>query len=256
MDIVSAIVKLNAQTSGRDKVCRFFQYGSKFTWSSLKGLGKDEELVLKIKNLENTLSATRKLLRFGKSFDLIQETLKTIHLPDIFLRVTITLAKLNQAIYLLVDHALWAEKTGLLQLDKKYYRKLSARFWLVTLILSLARNLYEILLLVKTMFRLYKSKKSDDSGSNNNQRNCYVTSGGATVDSISAGVLQVSLVRRCLQDNPPLALDTLKNCADIFLPLSSLGYIRLSSALQGILGMISSVIGVMTVWNSDYKLRP
>ncbi|XP_070543577.1 peroxisomal membrane protein 11B-like [Ptychodera flava] len=260
MDVVTSVVKFNAQVSGRDKVCRFFQYGCKFTSWSLRRLERDEEFILKTKNLENALSATRKLLRFGKSVDLIQESLKTIHLSDIFLRVTITLSKLNTAIYLLVDHALWAEKVGLVELDKKYYRNLSARFWLATLILSLARDFYEIIVMVKNMSRLQNMKKDE-----NEIRSCVHNSGTAGQNEpngfivsqlLDQGDFKLNLVPKCLQHNYPVALDTLKNGADIFLPLSSLGYLRLSSGLQGILGMISSVVGIMTVWDGRYKLKP
>lgn len=55
--------------------------------------------------------------------------------------------------------------------------------------------------------------------------------------------------------NQPLLLDTVKNVADIFLPLSSLGYINLSPGIQGLLGLISSLLSLMCVWDSTLKLK-
>ncbi|XP_002738591.1 peroxisomal membrane protein 11B-like [Saccoglossus kowalevskii] len=244
MDLVSQIIKFNSQTSGRDKLCRFFQYGSKCSWWYLQKLSTDKTFTEKAKKLENTLSATRKLLRFGKSFEMVQEALTTIHLNDVFLRVTITIAKLNTAVYLLIDHILWAEKVGLLVLlNKKYYRELSAQFWLVTLILNLSRDLYEILESLKKASGYNKSKTDNKS--------CMPNGMVANGD-----MLQLQLLHKCLINNPPLALDTMKNAADILLPLSILGFIRISPGQQGILGIISSFIGIMTVWNSALRLRP
>ena len=84
-------------------------------------------------------------MRFGKSLDMIMGAWKSQNVPDILIRLTLTIAKLNQAMYLLLDHYVWLVKVGLLKGDSKKLAKTAAKFWLVTITASLIRNLYDIL---------------------------------------------------------------------------------------------------------------
>ena len=51
-------------------------------------------------------------------------------------------------------------------------------------------------------------------------------------------------------------LDTTKNLFDIFLPLSFLKYVNLSPGTQGAVGLISSLLNIISIWDSKYKLTP
>jgi hypothetical protein len=51
-------------------------------------------------------------------------------------------------------------------------------------------------------------------------------------------------------------LDTTKNAFDIFLPLSFLKYVELSPGAQGAVGLVSSLLNLVSIWDSRYKLTP
>lgn len=70
----------------------------------------------------------------------------------------------------------------------------------------------------------------------------------------NAGAL--SVVVQCVCDNKPVFLDLVKNVSDLVLPLNTLGKVNASTGVQGSLGIISSMIGVATVWNPTLKLVP
>ncbi|XP_013406692.1 peroxisomal membrane protein 11B-like [Lingula anatina] len=190
--------------------------------------------------------ATWEVLRFGKSFDLLHSSLSTIHISDTVLRLTITLSHINQALYLLVDHIVWASKIGLIETQRKYWSKLSARFWLVSLILNLTRNIYDISNLVQEEQKhLHQWDK----------RSQYKNGIGGYKDIERKTPTSMEIFQKCLRENHPVAIDTAKNFCDLLLPLSSLGFVKTSKGLQGILGMISSYLSILTIWNPDLKLQ-
>ncbi|XP_033109546.1 peroxisomal membrane protein 11B-like [Anneissia japonica] len=251
MDVATHVVKFGGQTNGRDKLFRTVQYSSKLVWWGLENSIGTQETITKLKNLEKALSTTRKLLRFGKSFDMLHAALRTIHHPDVFVRVTVTMSKINQAFYLLFDHLLWADRVGVFKTDKDKYSKISAKFWLATIILNLSRDFYELaVLLGKTALEYERGKKSEDSLRENGK----VSSSMGDVAEYQNDVFII--FRKCLRENVQVTLDLVKNLADLFLPTSTLGYLKLSPGVQGLFGIIGSLVGVLTVWDASYKLSP
>ena len=57
---VASIIKLTEKTSGRDKLCRVVQYGSKFLYWILEQEALSPELIAKLKALESSISIARK----------------------------------------------------------------------------------------------------------------------------------------------------------------------------------------------------
>lgn len=187
------------------------------------------------------------VLRFGKSFDFFHGALKTMHLSDVVLRLTLTLSKINQACYLLVDHLVWMGRVGLVQIDMKKWLDVSARFWLVSIMLNLVRDVYDMARLLIEALQRRKAVL----------RRSHYNNGDAQYKDKEKKVLSHSdLVMKCVSENKPLILDFVKNGADFFLPMSSLGHIQTSAGTQGILGVLSSVIGILTVWNPLLRLVP
>ncbi len=135
--------------------------------------------------------------------------LRTIHLQDTFLRVTITLSKLNQAVYLLIDHTLWAHRIGIVEVDSNRLTNISARFWLATLILNLSRDLYELMNVLNDAIDLY-AKRVGGGGVGN-----PIPNGDADLQHLSNNnSSQLDIVTICLQRNMPVVLDLVKNMAD------------------------------------------
>jgi len=244
MDIVSHFINFNSQTAGRDKLFRVFQYSSKFVYWQLLKAGKNKVLVEKLKLLESQLSTTRKVLRLGKSMDMLKGAWQSSHLADTILRHTLTLAKLHQSAYLLIDNLVWLGKVGLVDADVKRWVQLSARFWLIAIIFNIMRNIYDIHGII------YQEKCRR---SNRQLRRQYCG---------NEGIVQMykeshcDTIGRLVEEHVPVAIDTVKNVADLILPLSTLGYIGASPGTQGLAGMLSSVLGIVVLWNPRLKLLP
>ncbi|XP_052796181.1 peroxisomal membrane protein 11B-like [Mya arenaria] len=241
-DLISNIIKFNAQTNGRDKVCRLVQYSCRLAWGRIQDTDK-KDLLQTLKTVEGMLSMTRKLLRFGKSLDFIQGALKSIHLKDSVLRLSITLSKINQAFYLLFDHFLWFHNVGAVKLDKQYWSEVSSRFYLATLLLNLVRDVYGIYCVIMEEINSAKERTSSSTYRNGESNHKTVTR------------RQISALE-ILRMNIPLMLDTVKNVFDLAIPMSALQMVKLSPQKQGMFGIVSSLIAVVTVWNPNLKVVP
>ena len=163
------------------------------------------------------------VLRLGKSLDLAFGALASLAVKDVVVRLALVLAKINQAIYLLVDHKLWLIKVGVIKGDSKAYAKLAAKFWLVTITFNLMRNLRDLL-------NIYRK---------------HAKSRQPTKDTLQE-----------FMSNKPMLVDSLKNGCDVFLPLAGLDLLKISVGWQGVLGMTSSILAMMQTWDSKYKLLP
>ena len=181
---------------------------------------------------------------------MIQGALKTLHLPDIIMRLSLTFAKIGTACYLVSDNIIWASKVGLVKMDTKKWSESAARFWLFSLCMVLIRDFYEVykVLAMAMLRRKNLAKKSRHSSGNGDTHD--KSSKGRPVES------HVALVTRCVVENKPLFVDTLKNLCDFPLPMCSLQMLNLSPGTQGILGVISSICGASVVWNPMLKLVP
>ncbi|PVD19790.1 hypothetical protein C0Q70_20281 [Pomacea canaliculata] len=157
-DLVDRIVKFTSQASGRDKLFRLVQYCSKFAWWYLTRANVADDLVDKLKKLSSSLSTARKFLRLGKSLDFVHSALRSLHISDDVLRWTITISKLNQAMYLMFDHIVLAGRIGIAKVDGEKWNRLSAQFWIVTLILGITRDIYEIYSMLARDFRARNAK--------------------------------------------------------------------------------------------------
>lgn len=227
---VSSIIKLTEKTSGRDKLCRLVQYGSKFVYWVLEQESLSPELVTRLKALESSISTARKLFRLGTSFTQFRAALDTIHMHDAMLRFLVTLTKLNRGFYLLIDHLVWANRMNLLTIDSQYWSRRSNQFWLLALFLGLLRDLYELLRAwsaERERMRQYQSYES----------------------------VSMKAVCSVLRNNPATCVDVVKNCGDFLIPFSRLDLLYLPGGIVGLLGVVSSVAGLVATYNERLKLK-
>lgn len=178
------------------------------------------------------------MLRFGKSVEVLHGSLNTIHLNDRFLKVVITLSRIYQSLFLLFDHFVCLADIGLIRIQRQKYVDYSNKFWLGSIILGLLRDAYEINSAIESDFSVYK-KKGSLSHSTKSKRD-----------------FKWSDFIKVLRDHDDVFWDTIKNVSDIWIPLTSLGHINLSSGAIGVLGIISSVAGLMPLINPQLKLLP
>ena len=120
---------------------------------------------------------------------------------------------------------------------------------MVTLVLGIVRDLYDLAAIIARELRSREAKLRQQKVNGNGIHN---------IDSKTCrGVpSKGQVVRQSLVENKPLILDLSKNLADLVLPLEALGHIRASPGIQGLAGVVSSVIGIMTTWQPILKLVP
>ncbi|WAR00735.1 PX11B-like protein [Mya arenaria] len=205
---------------------RLVQYSCRLAWGRIQDTDK-KDLLQTLKTVEGML-----MLRFGKSLDFIQGALKSIHLKDSVLRLSITLSKINQAFYLLFDHFLWFHNVGAVKLDKQYWSEVSSRFYLATLLLNLVRDVYGIYCVIMEEINSAKERTSSSTYRNGESNHKTVTR------------RQISALE-ILRMNIPLMLDTVKNVFDLAIPMSALQMVKLSPQKQGMFGISDTLYHVL-----------
>lgn len=236
-------LKLNASTTGKDKIFRLVQYLSRFVWHNLESRKNLRDAVVRLKVIETTFSTFRKLLRFGKSLEVLHGALRTLHLPDVVLRVVLTLSRIYQSMFLVVDHVIWIGRAGLVDIDKEKWSTYSNRFWLGAIILNIMRDVYDIFTIIQ------KSAKCKNP--------------------LPCGYKKFPVIKTvydCVPATRPLVLfaeehrdvfwDSIKNFCDFWIPLTNLGHTKLSPGMIGLLGSVSSFAGLIAVLDPLAKLVP
>lgn len=213
------------------------------------------------------------MLRLGRSHEMLESALKTIHMQDHFLRYVTTTSNLSQACYLVMDNLLWLNSIGLVKLSERRvgeFSEWSNKFWLYSSILYLARDLHDYIDLVQMCSSTERDRaRTDPTRRYQRDEHSGVYTSATSVSSPSSSSLSSSISdrrrRRLLKQiaavlmnrrNVPLHLDTIKNLFDVVLPLASLNYINVSPGVQGVCGLVSSLISLLIVWDGQYKLTP
>lgn len=237
-DILAEIAKFNSQTAGRDKLFRLLQYSSRLVWYLVQKNTNRRDLVTRLQNLEVTFSAGRRLLRLGRFLDGLHSALATIGLPNVPLRLCLTLTRLAYALYMLIDNMVWLHQVGLISIDKEGWHYTANKLWLVSTIAALARDLYEVSELLAL----------------------YVGQGGSPAARPLAGSKQLrtlaDLGTQLVTVHRALVLDLVKNFADFWLPYTALGRTTLKPGAIGFLGVVSSVAAIVPMFRPSLKLVP
>ncbi|KAI4899353.1 hypothetical protein NFI96_030483 [Prochilodus magdalenae] len=205
-------------------------------------------------------------MRLGNSAEALEAAKRAVHLSDCVLRLCITVAHLNRAMYFACDNVLWAGKTGLLpQLDQNKWSQRSFRYYLFALILNLTRDAYEIRLLMERESRSISAKGSlaSPSALSPGPENGEFSPPGLSAPPFPAVPVltarlqrQLRLLVSVLRSNPPLLLDLLKNLCDVFIPLDKLGLYPTSPGFVGACGLTSSILSILTILYPWLKLKP
>lgn len=222
MDNLAAIVKFTSQTAARDKVTRTLQYGSKILWYTSEQKKVDPEFVAKIKRLEVSLSTSRKTFRLGKSLDMFLAAIKGSKVQDPLIRICIVGARMCRVVYFLYDILNWCCRVTLMKGSAKDYAKKAAPFWFIAVVFGLIRDAYEI---INYILRV-KAKHQNLS------------------------------VKEAVTQRPDIAVDTMKNACDFLIPLKIWGKLEMTTGTMGVLGLMSSICGMLTLWSPTFKLTP
>ncbi|XP_041984437.1 peroxisomal membrane protein 11B [Aricia agestis] len=234
MDI---IIKVNNQSNGRDKLARLIQYTSRLVWHQLESRHANKYSVDRIKSLENTFSTFRKVLRLGRCVDIFYIALNTMSIDDPIIRTSMTLSKVAHGLFLFADHIVWLTKSGFLKTDADSWNTTAYKFWLLSIIANLVRDVYEIMHIL-------------DINSSKLLRPSYLLNNALKTDFYTR-LKHMQTFLNCHQD---VFIDTLKNSCDIFIPLTALGFTRFSPSAVGAFGAISSIAALATIVKPLHKL--
>ncbi|KAL0962273.1 hypothetical protein UPYG_G00337950 [Umbra pygmaea] len=260
-------VRFNAQSQAKERIFRAAQYACTLLGYTLQKGGAGVEVLKMVKQLEAHMSLTRKLMRLGNSAEAVEAAKRAVHLSDSVLRLCLTVAHLNRAMYFACDNVLWAGKSGLLpQLDQDKWSQRSFRYYLFALILNLTRDAYEIRLLMEREARsshsgskaTWTSSPSPSPLENNELSHSSLPSLPPTVLALLSQRLsrQFRVLVTVLRSNPPLLLDLLKNSCDVFIPLDRLGIYPTGQGFVGACGLVSSLLSILTIVHPWLKLKP
>mmetsp|Transcript_39976 Transcript_39976/g.87117 ORF Transcript_39976/g.87117 Transcript_39976/m.87117 type:complete len:221 (+) Transcript_39976:27-689(+) len=213
---LAAVNSLCLTYEGRDKLARFFQFGSRavmgFTAESSKASMRD--VSTNARNLMVSLAAARRAFRFGRELPVILSIPKAWHLPDLLDRVMELSQKVTLLMFFGIDHIGWLQQIRLLR-SGRLRGVGTVQLGLKWLTLSM---LIATLCSARDWWRLRttKSEGEEEKGKQQLQQQCKV---GVVRNFFMA--VQVAHLSRLLETH---------------------------DAFVGTLGMITSVIDLETVW--------
>lgn len=242
---MDVIVKLNSQTAGRDKIVRLLQYASKAAWHYMQQKQLSRQSIDQLKSLEYTFSSFRKLLRLGRFLDMLYGAFSSIHYPDVTVRITCTLSKIANALFLLADHILWIGRIGLINVNSEKWVKVANKYWLCSITMNLVRDVYEIWCILEREGRRLGIPPGESL-----HRTCLAD--GFSHKTVPLNLRAVTFV----EEHKDVVVDTVKNGCDVMIPLTALGYMRLSPGAVGLLGVVSSVAAIISLIDPLARLTP
>lgn len=195
------------------------------------------------------MSAGRKLFRLGNTVNAIEAAKRTMQLSDRVLCLCLTVANINRALYFICDNVLWARSVGLIRdIDKEHWSLNSSRCYFLSLVMSLTRDFY---IVVQLMTQRARDKHFRQKLEVHLSENPEVAE--AVIPQLDAFLF---LMWESLKSHPAVALDTLKNVCDLFIPLDKLGIYRSNAGVVGLCGLISSLIGILTLAQPKLRIKP
>lgn len=246
---MDAVVKFTSQSQGRDRIFRATQYACALSTYLLRNNSERKDLVAKLKSLETNMSAGRKLFRLGNTLNSIEAAKRTMQLSDRVLCLCLTAANVSRALYFICDNVLWARSVGLISdIDKERWSLNSSRCYFLSLVMSLTRDVYVVLQLMAQRARDKHFRKKMELHLSESPEVAE-----AVVPQLDAFLF---LLLESLKSHPAVALDTLKNICDLFIPLDRLGIYQSNAGVVGFCGLLSSVIGIVTLSQPKLKLKP
>ncbi|KAK7152207.1 hypothetical protein R3I94_008508 [Phoxinus phoxinus] len=246
---METFISFTNQSQGRDRIFRATQYACALAKYLLRNEAKRKELVKKLQFLESNMSSGRKLFRLGNTVNSINAAKSTLHISDPVLRLCLTFANLSRALYFICDNTLWARTVGLIQdIDKERWSLNSTRFYFLSLVMNLTRDVYVIVQLMaqKSRDRRYQ-QKVDQHLNESPDVACVI------VPQLDAFLF---LLLESLRGQPAVALDTLKNVCDLFIPLDKLGVYQTNAGVVGFCGLVSSLLGILSVLRPNLRIKP
>ncbi|NWV16696.1 PX11A protein, partial [Origma solitaria] len=243
---MEGFVDFTNRSQGRDQLFRATQYTCMLLSYLIENKADKKKLVMKLKQLESSMSSGRKMFRLGNMVHALVAARRTAELPEVVPRVCLTASHLSRALYFVCDGVLWLKSVGLQpDIDKPKWQNWATKWYYYSLLINLARDWYEI------SWRLEQAALEEKT-----KENCcwqkHEELNGVKNDGLHGFLLQLFQV---LKRNPPLLLDLVKNLCDLSGPLDSLGIYKTNPGVIGFCGILSSLVGILTLASPHLKLK-
>lgn len=226
MDLWKMYDAINSSTAGRDSVFRLVQYSGRLLHSMLEERKCSIDAINRCKNVESSFSLARKFLRLFRMLEMLDKAVGSLSIPDALVRTTTSFSYINTCLYYLTDHVVWFGRTGIGEVDNSRWTKHGNKFWLISVVMNLTRLLYQ-----------FRALLTIEPTSLPRHLDMGVTSSHA---------IYHLLVRITLR-NRTLILDLVKNLCDFFMIMAFLGSMPQSGKVIGVLGVLSSLITILSV---------
>lgn len=189
------------------------------------------------------------VFRLGNTVNSIEAAKRTMQLSDRVLCLCLTAANINRAFYFICDNVLWARSVGLIRdIDKERWSLNSSRFYFLSLVMNLTRDVYVVFQLMVQRARDKHFRQKMDQHLCENPEVADVV-----IPQLDAFLF---LLLDILKSQPDVAFDTLKNICDLFIPLDKLGIYHTNAGVVGFCGLISSLIGIVTLAQPKLRIKP
>ncbi|XP_028814390.1 peroxisomal membrane protein 11A [Denticeps clupeoides] len=246
---MESFVKFTNQSQGRDRIFRATQYACALARYLLRNESSRKALLSKLQRLESNMSSGRKLFRLGNTVNSIDAAKRSIQLSEPALCLCLSVAHASRSLYFICDNVLWAKSIGLIRnIDKEWWNLNATRLYFLSLVMNLIRDVYSISQIMMKMSRDrgYRQKAIQHLNESPDVA-C------AVVPELDAFVY---LLLESLKSDPSVALDTVKNLCDLFIPLDRLGIYQTNAGVTGLCGLVSSLLGILSVMKPSLKIKP
>lgn len=187
------------------------------------------------------------VFRLGNMVHALVAARRTTELPDVFPRFCLTASNLTRALYFTCDAVLWLKSTGLQpDIDQPKWQNWATKCYYFSVLLNLARDGYEIFWRLEQAVQEEKMKENFFCDKQDRELNCV------NCDGLHGFLL---LLFQILRRHPPLLLDLVKNVCDLSGPLDTLGIYKTNPGVIGFCGVLSSLVGILTLARPHLKLK-
>lgn len=170
----------------------------------------------------------------------------TLSLQDPLLRFILSTSRISASLLVLVDNLTLIASLGFVKIDLQQWYNRSSRLWLYCIVMGLVRDWHELQ-------RLLDVQKSES--------NCHLNARSSRISDEQEEEEErrqriVRSISSLLPREKALSIDTLRNFCDLWIPLSSLGYVKLSPRTISLLGTVSSICGIIQAVDASTRLSP
>ncbi|NXX69341.1 PX11A protein, partial [Spizella passerina] len=244
---MEGFVGFTNRSQGRDQIFRATQYTCMLLSYLIENKADKKKLVMKLKQLESSMSSGRKMFRLGNVVHALVAARRAAELPEVVPRLCLTGSHLSRALYFVCDAALWLRSVGLQpHLDKPKWHTWATKCYYCSLLMNLARDWYEI------SWRLEQAALEEKAKENSAWQRDGEELNGVRSDGLHSFICQLFHI---LKRNPPLLLDLVKNLCDLSGPLDTLGIYKTNPGVIGFCGVLSSLVGILTLASPHLKLK-